>query len=368
MPNVAETVRPSWTPERLEDILDGTRKPTIPKFMRRSDGIHLLYPGKVHSFHGESESAKSLIAQAESLRTIIAGGLVLYLDFESDAVSVVARLLSMGADPDTLRARFRYVRPEVDPDDFGEAEKEAFSRHMSRRYDLIVIDGVTAAFDVYGLNSMDNGDTMTWGRKLPLRLASATGAAVLLIDHVTKSSDGRGRFAIGAQMKMSFLTGAAYTAKMTQQLGVGRIGKVDIRIGKDREGLVRSHSSDFRSSDQTAAIAVAVFDSTEPGKLSYRLECPSGDSVIVSSSEAMPKVMRSVLEVLADAEGWLGIKAICHAPVVGGGKQLAPSTTTRHLVKLTGSGLVSEAKAHTVENRTKASLYQITDAGRALAV
>ncbi|MDP9693020.1 UNVERIFIED_ORG: hypothetical protein J2X79_000557 [Arthrobacter globiformis] len=363
---MAETIRPSWAAEPLGDILDGTRKPTIPKLMRRSDGIHLLYPGKVHSFHGESESAKSLIAQAESLRTINAGGTVLYLDFESDAVSVVARLLNMGASPDALRRRFRYVRPEVDPDAVGEAEKDAFSRHMSRPYDLIVIDGVTAAFDVYGLNSMDNGDTMKWGRKLPLKLASETGAAVLLIDHVTKSSDGRGRFAIGAQMKMSFLTGAAFTVKMSQPLGVGLMGKVDIRIGKDREGLVRSHSTDFRSSDQTAAVAVAVFDSTAPAKLRYRLEPPSGGTEIVSPSEGMPKTMRSVLEALLHADGWLGLKAICQSPVDKGDKPLAASTTTRHLVKLVGSGHVAEAKAHTPENRTKATRYRITDAGRAL--
>ncbi|QYF88548.1 AAA family ATPase [Arthrobacter sp. PAMC25284] len=363
---MAETLRPSWTAEPLGDILNGTRKPTIPKFMRRSDGIHLLYPGKVHSFHGESESAKSLIAQAESLRTINAGGTVLYLDFESDAVSVVGRFLSMGVDPRTLLKKLRYVRPEVDPDTVGEAEKEAFSRHLSRPYDLIVIDGVTAAFDVYGLNSMDNGDTMKWGRKLPLKLASETGAAVLLIDHVTKSSDGRGRFAIGAQMKMSFLTGAAFTVKMSHPLGVGVIGKVDIRIGKDREGLVRSHSTDFRSSDQTAAIAVAVFDSTEPGRLHYRLECPSGGSEIVNPSDDMPKTMRSVLDALTGANGWLGLKAICQSPVDKGGKPLAPSTTTRHLVKLVDSGHVTEAKAHTPENRTKASRYRITEAGRAL--
>ncbi|MDJ0315070.1 AAA family ATPase [Arthrobacter sp. H35-D1] len=330
--------------------------------MRRSDGVRLLYPGKVHSLHGESESAKSLIAQAECVRVIKSGGRVLFLDFESDAVSVIGRLLGMGATAEIILKRFKYVRPEFDPETFGEAEEEAFQRHLGGVYDLIVIDGVTAAFDVYGLNSMDNGDTMKWGRKLPLRLASKTGAAVILIDHVTKSSDGRGRFALGAQMKMSFLTGAAYTARMTQQLAVGRVGKIEIRVGKDREGLVRSHSTDFRSSDQTAAIAVAVFDSTQPSKLLYSLEAPSGHTLIRSDDE-ISGLPRAVLDVLSTETGGVGMKTICANSKP---RKLAPSTAKRHVDNLVAMGFIAEAKPLTPENPGRAALYQITAEGTAL--
>ena len=288
--------RATWAAEPLDEILNGNVKRPTPTLMQRTDGVSLLYQAKVHSLHGESESAKSLIAQAECVRVLESGGRVLFMDFESDPISVVSRLLSMGATAVMIRKGFTYVRPEFDPESFGEAELDAFERHLAKRYTLAVIDGVTASFSVYGLNSMDNGDTMKWGLKLPLKLASATGAAVLVIDHVTKSSDGRGRFAIGAQMKMAFLTGAAFTAKMTQQLGVGRVGTVEIRVGKDREGMVRSHSSDFRSSDQTAAIAMAVFDSTEKDRLHYSLEPPGGEAAGTRGDS----VVMAIIEYLAD--------------------------------------------------------------------
>ena len=51
-----------------------------------------VYPGLTHSVHGESESGKSLIVQAECARLVNAGQRVLYLDFESDQQSVLDRL------------------------------------------------------------------------------------------------------------------------------------------------------------------------------------------------------------------------------------------------------------------------------------
>lgn len=356
-------VQPSWRPERLTDILNGEWNPTIPTLMKRSDGIHLLYPGKVHSLHGESESAKSLIAQAECVKVINSGGLVLYQDYESDPASVIHRMLNMGASPDAVNRRLKYVRPEFDPESYGDREAEEFEKHLTRQYKLIVIDGVTASFDVYGLNSMDNGDTMKWGRKLPLKLAAKTGAAVLLIDHVTKSSDGRGRFALGAQMKMSFLTGAAYTAKMNQQLAVGRIGKVDIRVGKDREGLVRRYSTDPRSTDQTAAIATAVFDSTVSGKLVYRLETPSGESPSIRKADEISGPPRAVLDALATGGDWMTLKDICDSPMP---KPLSSSTAKRNVDRLVSTGFVAEAKGRTSDNPGKASLFRITEEGESL--
>ena len=49
-------------------IRNGTYTPERPGLMPRTDGPCLLYPGRVHSLHGESESGKSLVAQAEAAR------------------------------------------------------------------------------------------------------------------------------------------------------------------------------------------------------------------------------------------------------------------------------------------------------------
>lgn len=117
-------------------------------------------------------------------------------------------------------------------------------------------------------------------------MAKETGAAVVVIDHVGKDREARGRFAIGAQSKMSYLTGASYMVEILEPLGVGMIGKLSIRIGKDRRGQVRPKSGPWRKGDRTQPTAVAVIDSTEPGRIDYALEpFDSGSTSAASNDE-----------------------------------------------------------------------------------
>jgi hypothetical protein len=89
----------TWDRVDLTSFLDGTHDPERATLMPRSDGHGLFYPGRVHDLHGESESGKSWVAQAEAARLINEGRPVLYLDFESDPGAVVQRLVLLGADP-----------------------------------------------------------------------------------------------------------------------------------------------------------------------------------------------------------------------------------------------------------------------------
>lgn len=129
-----------------------------------------------------------------------------------------------------------------------------------------MIDGVTDAMNVLGYtrHGGDVNDQATlFIRSVPKRIAAATGAAVVLVDHVTKSQDGRGRFAIGAQAKMAGLTGAAYTLEVRAPLAPGKDGALVLRVGKDRPGGVRAWCSPkFRSGDRTQEAARVSVDST----------------------------------------------------------------------------------------------------------
>lgn len=256
-----EDVVATWAPLDLEDVLDGTYAPELPTLMPRIDGQCLLYAGRVHSFHGESESGKSMVAQAEAAAILDAGGRVLYVDFESDRAAVVGRLLELGATVSQIRDGFTYVHPEVDPRRFPH-EREALAELVATSYDLAVIDGVTDALGVFGASTKDNDEITTWIRILPRAIATATGAAVILIDHVTKDSESRGRFAIGGQAKMAALDGAAYVVEVTEALGRGKRGMITLRVAKDRPGGVRAHAGPFRPTDRTQEAARIVIDST----------------------------------------------------------------------------------------------------------
>jgi hypothetical protein len=67
---------------------------------------------------------------------------------------------------------------------------------------LAVIDSVTEAMSLLGLNPYDSTETAEFFAQLPRPLAEG-GAAVVLLDHVVKDRDNRGRWAIGAQHKMA---------------------------------------------------------------------------------------------------------------------------------------------------------------------
>lgn len=290
---------PSWEPIDLTDVLNGNYRVDPPTFMKRTDSAALLYPGKVHAFQGEPESGKSLVAQAEIAQILKHGLKALLIDFESDQGTVVDRLRKLGVSPEQIRANLHYVRPEVSPINLT-AEWDAWEKLMGNSYALAVIDGVTEAFAVYGVKSVDNDEVTRWGRLVPRQIAQRTGAAVVVVDHVTKDTEGRGRFAIGAQAKMSYLTGASYSVEVVAPIGVGMAGKLALRIGKDRPGLVRPYGGQWRKSDRTQEIALAVIDSTTAGQISYSLDPPR--SVTESLTDSKPlELMRAVAEAIKDS-------------------------------------------------------------------
>ncbi len=261
------TTPESWRPVDLTSYLDGTHVPPTTGLLYRSDGIGLFYPHRVHWIHGESESGKSWVAQIAAVEVIEAGGRVLYADFESTPDEIVSRLLLLGASPEHVAERFSYVQPMLSSD----REPVAFSDLLAVPYAFAVIDGVTEALGLYGASSIDGDDVTAWGRKLPRRIARETGAGVACIDHVTKSEDGRGRFAIGSQAKLSLLDGAAYTVE-PKDVAPGQAGTLILRVAKDRAGQVRANSGSFRAADRTQETARIRFDSTDPKRIKYAVE------------------------------------------------------------------------------------------------
>lgn len=240
----------SWLPVDLTDALAGLDTPG-PELWQRTDGTSLLYRGRVHWFHGESESCKSWAAQLAVAQVLDAEGHVLYIDFEDDERGVVARLLAMSVDGDAIAKRFTYLRPD-EPlmDSRGRVTGGGvdFARVVAGDlttgpWDLAIVDGVTEAMTTEGLALIDNADIATWLRRIPRRLASAN-AAVVAIDHVTKSRDERGRYALGGQHKLAGVSGAAYSFTTLRPFARARgaenaTGAVSVDVVKDRPGHVR---------------------------------------------------------------------------------------------------------------------------------
>jgi len=219
----------TWWPLDLASIVAGLQAGEIvgptPQLMPRSDGTCLLYPGEIHSLAGEPETGKGWIALAA----------VLYLDFEDAPASIIGRLLALGAPPNAIVDRFTYVRPS---DPFTAATLDALlARHT---YQLAVIDGLSEAYALLGLDPYSNSDAAKFLAALARPIADS-GAAVLLIDHVVKAKDTRGRYALGAQHKLAGIA-VAYSTHTIHPPSRTNAGLIRINVEKDRHGHVRSHA------------------------------------------------------------------------------------------------------------------------------
>ena len=271
----------SWKPVELKDYYDGLFQAPIATLLKRSDGHGLIYEGRVHSIYGESESGKSWIAQIATAECLKNDKKVIYIDFESDAIDIVNRLKALGVSRANLLQYFTYIRPEGarDADDpYWQAILEPQSAT------LIVIDGVTESLTMWGGESKDNDAITRWMRIFPRTVATASGAAVVLIDHITKNAETRGRFAIGGQAKLATIDGAAYLVEPLEALAPGRTGTLTMRVTKDRPGFVRKIAGMWRKSDRTQEAAVFTIDSTR-AQMQYVIGVPMLEDELESNKE-----------------------------------------------------------------------------------
>ncbi len=285
----------SWTPlapvqlELLVAALQaGETVGPLPKFMARTDGVCLVYPGEITQLAGEPESGKGWIAVNECAHRIAAGDHVLYLDFEDAATSVIGRLLALGAVPEAIVERFTYVRPDepLHPVRFYELV-------TAKTYALAVIDGVTEAYTLLGLEINDNSDASRFQHTLARPLA-ATGAAVIVVDHVTKSREGRGRHAIGAAHKLAGIASAYMTDVVKTPSRTGEPGLVKLTVGKDRHGHVRGDAV----GDVIAMVRITAED--DGARVTVTLEPP--ESSTNASGEFRPTTLMERVSEYLDAE------------------------------------------------------------------
>jgi hypothetical protein len=183
---------------------------------------------------GEPESAKGWLALLATKERIEAGKDVDYFDFEDEGEVAVSRLMALDVDEAAILDHFHYVRPDEPLDEAGRREIE---RLLEQGPALAVFDGMTEVLALEGIDLRDNTEVAKWMRDLP-GAYRRRGATVLIIDHVAKDSDSRGRYPIGAQHKLG-KADVSYHLQVKEPLGRDLVGRVLVRVEKDRPGHVR---------------------------------------------------------------------------------------------------------------------------------
>jgi len=335
----------SWKPIALKDYFDGLFQAPIATILKRTDGHGLIYTGRVHSIYGESESGKSWVAQIASAECLKADKKVIYIDFESDASDVVGRMKSLGVSRANLLQYFTYIRPDG-PRDSDDPYWQAILEPDSA--ELIIIDGVTESLTMWGGETKDNDAITRWMRIFPRTVATASGAAVVLIDHITKNAETRGRFAIGGQAKLATIDGAAYLVEPLEALAPGRTGTLTMRVTKDRPGFIRKIAGMWRKSDRTQEAAVFTIDSTR-ALMEYVIGVPLLEDELEANKEF--KKSKEVIEFIHNHPG-------CTRRLIQEGVHGSKEVIGDHLNDLLAGGWV--------ENRgnDRSFILYITDDGK----
>lgn len=280
----------SWRPIPLEGPVEDDAPPSVLAIENTSR--HLLYPGSTNSIYAESESGKSLLAIVAAREVIERGGRVLWLDYEDTARRFRSRLDSMSV-PRELWSSIDYVKPaHALWDTRGNKSTLAhadFVEMLRRgRYELAVVDTMTGAMSVEGLDPNIGTEVELIYRVLTGRIVEETGAAVLVLDHVPKTTEAK-RYAIGSERKLSGLTGASYVLEVTRRwsraLGGEPIyGAAVLKITKDRPGYVRGGRAEL-------SVVASIEVTADPdGGLRMRVLDPR-DTVPVPPLELVNKIV-----------------------------------------------------------------------------
>lgn len=235
----------TWRPVDITDVLDGSWRPARPTVAARDDGAGLFYPRLVHTISSESEAGKTWLALAAAATELANGGAVVFVDFEDDKGGIVGRLLALNVPRDTIRARFAYIRPE-DAITVSGGHDDLAAVLDDLTPTLVILDGITEAMVLHGLELKDNTDVAKFTAVL-LRWIAARGPAVVALDHVVKARDGRSRYAIGGVHKLNAVNGAAYLLENRRPFGIGMVGRSGLFIAKDRPAQLRQRAVPARS-------------------------------------------------------------------------------------------------------------------------
>jgi AAA domain len=210
----------------------------------------LLYRGKRHAISGPPEAAKTLAALILGLEHVRADlGAFALIDFEMGEHATRLVLQDLGATIDEVAAVY-YVSPD------GPPASEDIEAIAAAGVTLAIIDSAAGAYNVSGLDDYKRADAEQFSRSWVAPLWERDVTTVVL-DHVVKNSETRGRFAIGSERKLGAVD-VHLGFEPVRPFSRGGQGLIRVTTHKDRPGhLTRPHPAELElvSHPDTHAIA-----------------------------------------------------------------------------------------------------------------
>jgi len=219
----------------------------------------LIYSGMRHVISGPPEATKTLLAYSILLHLIKAGHAVAIVDFEMGSNAARILLDELGATPFEIDRIWFYSDVSGPP---SQSVLEELLKHEVR---LVLIDASAGAYDASGLDDNARKDVEMWAKRWIRPLWQAE-VATLVIDHVTKNVEGRGKFSIGSERKIGSAD-VHLGCEPVNPLKRGGKAMVKVRVHKDRRGfLERPHATlvELQSDPVTHQITISLKEPDHP--------------------------------------------------------------------------------------------------------
>jgi hypothetical protein len=249
--------RPGWAEQ---DLLDHAAVPLEPPSI-----CGMLYPRQRHILSSEPGHGKTWLGLYAAAEVMKDGKPVVWINTDdAPEAEIRERLNLLGVDDGRIAGLFHYFRPDRKariPDDCTQLpEIAALARE--HRPTLAVVDSFNPTLGLQGLNYLDETE-VEQGWQTFARPFTDVGAAFLALDHLTKATDGRGRYSVGSQRKLAGCS-VHIGMKPITSFSRGLVGRVGLIVHKVRSGFLggQGHTfGDFVLNAETGMFTAGIEDS-----------------------------------------------------------------------------------------------------------
>lgn len=208
-------------------------EPNILPFVEES---YLFYAGEFNLVFGDTECGKTWLCLAAVAATIEDGGRAVVIDLDHNgAPSILNRLEMLGVTRENLvdHQCFRMAEPES-----AIELKQLVADLKVFKPDVVIIDSLGEVMPLFRANSNSADDfTMVHADVIdPLRQA---GAAVIVVDHLSKGAESRAFGPTGTSAKKRAVGGTSIRVSAEKAFRPGDGGRAKLELDKDRHGGVR---------------------------------------------------------------------------------------------------------------------------------
>lgn len=213
----------SWIPLNLTSLPE--EPPTPPEF----GGFGIVYRGKRHVFSGPQESAKTIAAYAIGIEVLRNNPerQIMVIDFEMGPRATRTRFRELTASDEEL-SDILYVDPEA-PANIGRIAALVALEPL-----LVIVDAASGAYSLQGFDDNSRSDAEKFNGLYIMPFFQA-GIATIVIDHVVKNVDNRGKYTQGSGRKTE--VGEVHLGFDTiTAIKRGSTGLYKVLTHKDRDG------------------------------------------------------------------------------------------------------------------------------------